>query len=213
MSATRRLVLYGNSILLAGLKADLQSHIPLELVTIDAGCPDAEERLRTSNPSVVIFDVSAVRPDFSLSLLRDRPELLLLAVDPSRDEMLVLSGRPERALSTQDLVRVIDSLSESRNPRPISLDLNGPRQAVPAWMTGLPRRQRMLALALVGIAGCVVLAITLSLSSSNLSTPLTGTAVGPGDGVDAPEFVAGIVLGGMVIGLWFWFRGRRMNGQ
>jgi hypothetical protein len=42
-----------------------------------------------------------------VTILRDRPGLLLIGVDPSRDELLVLSSHPQQALSMSDLVEII----------------------------------------------------------------------------------------------------------
>jgi hypothetical protein len=39
--------------------------------------------------------------------LRGQPGLLLIGVDPSSDEMLVLSSHPAQALSVVDLVKAI----------------------------------------------------------------------------------------------------------
>ena len=45
MSAAPCLVLYGNSVFLAGIKADLERRHNLELITIEAGTPDAAARI------------------------------------------------------------------------------------------------------------------------------------------------------------------------
>jgi hypothetical protein len=42
-----------------------------------------------------------------IAILRERPGLLLIGVDPSSDELLVLSSRPHQALSVADLVEVM----------------------------------------------------------------------------------------------------------
>ena len=88
MAADSCLVLYGNSVLLAGIKAELQSHGTLELITIEAGDFDASSRICALNPRAVIFDLGEAQPDFAVSLLRARPGVLLIGVDPSIDEML-----------------------------------------------------------------------------------------------------------------------------
>ena len=110
------LVLYGNSVFLAGIKAELQSRLALELITIEIGRPDVTELIRARKPRAVIFDMGTGPLDCVISLLRGQPGLLLIGVDPSSNEMLVLSGRPAQALSMSDLIEVIrqkDSYSES----------------------------------------------------------------------------------------------------
>lgn len=208
MTAAPCLVLYGNSIFLAGLKADLRRCTRLELVTVDPGAPNAAARIRNVNPSAVIFDLTAAQPDFMIALLRDRPGLLVLGVDPSTDEMLVLSGRPERALSTQDLLQAINTLpgaSRALRRLPVLSRLRRPDLAA-----GRPIRDRKLALVLVGIALCVVPALVVLLAGPDGNVPLVGTAAGSGG---SPEiglsFAIGIVAGGLLFTYWFWFGRRR----
>ena len=107
MMETARLLLYGNSIFLAGIKADLMGNRPFELITLEAGRPDAFDLICSLNPGAILFDLAAAQPNFVVSLLRRRPGLLLIGVDPSSDELLVLSSQLEQAHSMADLVKVI----------------------------------------------------------------------------------------------------------
>ena len=112
MAATPCVVLYGNSVFLAGIKADLERKAheygtALQLVTIETGSPNVTGLIRASNPRAVLFDLAAEEPGFAATLLREQPGLLLIGVDPSRDELLVLSVRWRRALSLIDLADVI----------------------------------------------------------------------------------------------------------
>jgi len=45
--------------------------------------------------------------DLAISLLRDRPEIILIGVDPSSDRLLVLSGRQKQPVSAAELLQVI----------------------------------------------------------------------------------------------------------
>jgi hypothetical protein len=100
-------VLYGNSVFLAGIKAELERDTTLELLTIETGHPDALKLIRQRQPRVVLFDLGTGQLDCVVSLLRGQPGLLLIGVDPSSDEMLVLSSHPALALSMQDLMQLI----------------------------------------------------------------------------------------------------------
>jgi hypothetical protein len=102
-----RVILYGNSVFLAGIKAELQSHELLDLVTIDPGCANPAEQIGARNPDAVIFDLGAGQPDFALSLIRKRPGLLLIGLHPGQDELLILSGREAPAVTATDVMRVI----------------------------------------------------------------------------------------------------------
>ena len=107
MTANPCLVLYGNSVFLAGIKAELERRITLELITVETGRPNVTELIRARKPRAVIFDMGTGPLDCVISLLRGQAGLLLIGVDPSSNEMLVLSGRPAQALSMSDLVEVI----------------------------------------------------------------------------------------------------------
>lgn len=119
MVENTRLVLYGNSVFLAGIKAQLESYTAhdlyaphesfatLELITMDAGCPELMDWICNYNPCAVLFDLSEEHPGFAVTLLRKRPGLLLIGVDASCDQLLVLSNHPVQAHSIADLVQVI----------------------------------------------------------------------------------------------------------
>ena len=47
------------------------------------------------------------RADEYIALLRERPGLMLIGVDPDSDRLLLLSGHAEQVLSVADLVQVI----------------------------------------------------------------------------------------------------------
>ncbi|MBP1701978.1 MAG: hypothetical protein H6Q38_1085 [Chloroflexi bacterium] len=107
MVADARVVLYGNSVFLAGIKTELQRYEALDLRTVEVSCPDARELIRAFNPHALLFDLAAAQPDFAVALLRERPDLLLIGVDPTCDELLVLSSHPQQALAVSDIVKVI----------------------------------------------------------------------------------------------------------
>ena len=110
------LVLYGNSVFLAGIKAELQSRLTLELITIEIGRPDVTELIRARKPRAVIFDMGTGPLDCVISLLRGQAGLLLIGVDPSSNEMLVLSGCLAQALSITDLVEIIHKKESNSEP-------------------------------------------------------------------------------------------------
>ena len=107
MAAPPCVILYGNSVFLAGIRADLTGRAEFEMLIVEPDCPDAARLIASHRPVAVLFDLAAAQPDFAIALVRDRPDLLLIGVDPSSDEMLVLSSYPARALSVADLINVI----------------------------------------------------------------------------------------------------------
>jgi hypothetical protein len=116
MAASPCVVLYGNSVFLAGIRADLEGRTELKLLKIEPDCPDAADRIRACRPTAILFDLCATQPDFAIALLREQPGPLLIGVDPSSDELLVLSSHPAQALSVADLVKVIQQKQSSSEP-------------------------------------------------------------------------------------------------
>jgi hypothetical protein len=107
MAAMRRVLLYGNSLVVSTVGASLQDCGDLELVRVDPGSADTAARLRALAPTAVIFDRVTTRPDLVLALLGQLPQALLIGVNPSSDHVLVLSSRREWAVAPADLLHVI----------------------------------------------------------------------------------------------------------
>jgi hypothetical protein len=102
----QRVILYGKSVILGSVGAGLRDVAGLEIVALDTPLP-TKQRLAELSPDVIIFDLAAAHPEAALLLLRERPGLLLVGVDPASDELLILSSQQERAVAMADLLRVI----------------------------------------------------------------------------------------------------------
>lgn len=107
MEKRTRVVVYGCSLHMAGIAASLTAEAGLEVVCVAPASPTARPRLDELHPVVIVFDLSDPSLDLDITLLRERPGLLLIGVDPNSDEVLVLSSRSAQALSVADLVDVI----------------------------------------------------------------------------------------------------------
>jgi hypothetical protein len=78
---------------------------------IPFGAPAATELdLLALQPDVVIFDTSAVQPQFHYSLVQRQPELQLIGLDPDQERALVWSGKQAVAVGTADLVKMIQQV-------------------------------------------------------------------------------------------------------
>jgi len=107
MEKRKRVAVYGTSLNMAGIVASLKADTTLEVLCVNLDSPNARQSLDENDVVAIVFDLSDPPLLLDVTLLRDRPGLLLIGVDPSRDEMLVLSSHPEQALSMADLVSVI----------------------------------------------------------------------------------------------------------
>ena len=118
MATSPCVILYGNSVFLAGIRADLAERARVEVLAVEPGSPDAAAIVRARRPTALIFDLSVTQPESAVSLLRDHTDLVLIGVDPSSDRLLVLSGRHEQPESAAGLVQAIIASSVARSPDP-----------------------------------------------------------------------------------------------
>jgi hypothetical protein len=103
------MVIYGCSLNLAGIAASLKAMTSLEVVCLDPHSPDARQALHDLHPAVIAFDLSEPFPNQAAGLLNEQPGLLLIGVDPNRNEVLVFSGQAKQAHLVQDLLKVIEA--------------------------------------------------------------------------------------------------------
>ncbi|MFO7698543.1 MAG: hypothetical protein R6X16_15515 [Anaerolineae bacterium] len=104
-----RVVLYGDSLVLAGVGQSLECYPRFKVLSVDASGDDAPGRLEALCPAAVILDLSVVSMDLAFSLLEGHPDLLLIGLDPGGDKLVMLSGYQARSMSTADLARLIET--------------------------------------------------------------------------------------------------------
>ena len=107
MEKRRRVAVYGNSLNMAGIVASLKADTTLEVLYVNPDAPNARQSLDENDLAAIVIDLSDPPVRLDVTLLRGRPGLLMIGVDPSWDEMLVLSSHPAQALSMADLISVI----------------------------------------------------------------------------------------------------------
>jgi len=59
------------------------------------------------NPETIIYDLTDPPEDIDLALLGDRPGTQLIGVDPSSDDVLVLTGKRSRAVTMGELAALV----------------------------------------------------------------------------------------------------------
>jgi hypothetical protein len=102
----RRAILYGDSLILAGVRASLEKCPGLEVVILDQLPANPLEELGAYSPAALIFDMGAIQPDLLLSLFQ-QPGLRLIGLDLETHQALVWSGRQAAAAVGADLIEVI----------------------------------------------------------------------------------------------------------
>ena len=111
MEKRRRVILYGKSVIVGSVGASMRDVSGLEIVPLVPPLPEAKE-LDALAPDAIIFDLEAAHPDAALSLLRQRPGLLLIGVDPSSDELVIVSSRQRRVVAVADLLDLVDRATD-----------------------------------------------------------------------------------------------------
>ncbi len=107
MSSTpRSVILYGDSLLLQGVRAALARRPDVELHVLGPALERPLDLIRACCPAVFIFDLAAVSPDFQLALLQ-QPGLRLVGLEPETHQAMVWSARQEVARVAADLLDVV----------------------------------------------------------------------------------------------------------
>lgn len=112
MKQQRRVVLYGSSLILGTVGWSLERYPELEVLRLASPLPEQQE-LAALAPDVVLFDVRSSRPNLAGSMLEARPGLLLIGLDADSDRAVIWTGEGSRALSAEDLFRVMTGRPES----------------------------------------------------------------------------------------------------
>jgi len=102
----QRIIVYGDSVVLDGVRASLKHASQLEIISLDQPPASLAENLPDLHPQAVIFDLGSVSPDFPLALLH-QANLVLIGIDPETHQALVWSERHLSEPSMQELVEII----------------------------------------------------------------------------------------------------------
>jgi len=110
VTKSRRIVLYGDSIILGSVGASLERVPRFEVTHLSPPLPGASE-LEPMDPDVIVFDVDSDVAAGAFSLLETRPGLLILGISPDGNVVRQWSGRQYTELSTSDLTALIEAAS------------------------------------------------------------------------------------------------------
>ncbi len=109
----RRTILYGNSLILEGVRARLAGNPRLDVIVLDYPLDKPLEQLRRLNPAVVIFDLGANQPELPLAML-EHPGWLLVGINPETHQALVWSGRQAAAVAAADLMEILQNMERMK---------------------------------------------------------------------------------------------------
>ncbi len=113
--AERRLVaLFGDSLLMDAIEANLATRPDLGVVRVRTAIHNFEQRLFSLSPDLVIFDLDTPHSEFVIPFLRQRPGLSLIGLDATTSRVLALSSQQFSALTMDDLAAVIQMQTNGR---------------------------------------------------------------------------------------------------
>ncbi len=104
----RRTIIYGDSLILEGVRAELANNPSLEVILLDEPLDRPLEGLCALDPAVIIFDLGAIQPELPLAMLQ-HPDLLLIGINPETHQALVWSGRQAAAMVAGDLIEILQN--------------------------------------------------------------------------------------------------------
>ncbi len=195
--------MYGDSLILEGIRANLHNCPDLEIIALVPPLPLTRE-IGALSPDVIIFDLEASRVEKIIPLLQTRPQLLLVGIDLSTNQMLLWSGEHSHAMSMQDLVQAIQNQG-SMSPLPIAIRsgfIQHLRLMMPRWNIPILTRRQKLAFGLAGLGLAVGLGLAFLPAMLPANTPLTGAALGVRLPIEVVlAFAAGLLLGGLALWL------------
>ena len=108
MERVRRILLYGNSVILGTIGLRLQNCPQCEVITFATSLNEAQT-LDTMKPDTVLFDLATTHTEALFSLLEAHPAMLLVGVSPDINQVKVWSGRHFQELSMQELIELVNS--------------------------------------------------------------------------------------------------------
>jgi DNA-binding NarL/FixJ family response regulator len=113
---TRSVVIYGDSVVLAGIAAALAQRPDLQVVMLGPETTTMAQQLECVWPDVVIFDQGQTNVHSVLARLEQYRHVLAIGVEANSNQMVLWSSQSARVLSMQDLVQQILAPSGSTNP-------------------------------------------------------------------------------------------------
>lgn len=117
MPTSRRILIYGNTLALAGIALALERRPDFSVQMIDAESATIMQQIETYSPHVIIFDSSQTNAESILNRLEQSPDVLAIGIAANSDRMLLWRGQSLRALTTEDLIHVIQNYRGEKHRR------------------------------------------------------------------------------------------------
>lgn len=107
MNAQKTVVIYGSSMLSAGIEASLRREQAFLVVQIDDTQTDAADHINILRPDVMVVDATVSPWNMAVSCLWQNPTMVLIGIDPASSSVLVLGGQRSLLSSMQELTDIV----------------------------------------------------------------------------------------------------------
>ena len=106
MKTARRILLYGNSVILGAVGISLERYSQFEVTKLALPLKETE-KLAAAKIDIIVFDMQTTNPEAVLSLLEINPTIQLIGISPDINLVKVWSIRELREVSMQGLLEFI----------------------------------------------------------------------------------------------------------
>jgi DNA-binding NarL/FixJ family response regulator len=104
---SRTVLIYGDTLVLAGIAVALEGRPELQVVTLDTASANMAQELERVMPDAVIFDQGQTNAQAVLARLESYDHVLAIGVQANSNQMVLWSSQSARALTMVDLVQAI----------------------------------------------------------------------------------------------------------
>lgn len=109
MTNRPRVVVLGDSLLVEGVAVSLAKCQQFSLIRIDPAIFDNWQRINFLDPDVIVFELDKPQSSFLLSLLKERPGIMLIGLDVDFNRVIVLNSRQQFTRTVRDLCQIVEA--------------------------------------------------------------------------------------------------------
>lgn len=109
MNERPQVVLLGDSLLIDGVAVGLEGRQVSGVVRMDTAITNIKERLKSLRPELVVFELDTPRSPAILSLLKEQPGTLLLGLDLTCSQVIVLNSNQRSTLTMQEFCQLVQT--------------------------------------------------------------------------------------------------------
>ncbi len=115
MPGKKCVLIFGKSLNVTGLASCLTLNKALQVIHIDPQSNNLLQQIETFIPHAILFDLTDPPSNLDIGILRKQPDLLLIGVDPSSDEVLIIRGQRNNVVTTNELNQLITNSEKDQS--------------------------------------------------------------------------------------------------